>query len=409
MLRSTNQEPANSARPARPASSRRANSDWGAGAASLIAVVLAGACSAAQPDPRPNLLIWLSHGIEASQGPEIALLARSSLRFSRAYAASGETRPALTALLTGQPPGSEIAASEQGSPLSELAERLRAAGYTTRAVLAEDAPDDVADLFGGFEYVQRSPSTEERSQLERMSAERAPWLLLLYAAPDLGAGSGAITDASSSVRPQTTLGDWLRELARLGMTDDTLLAVTADHGVQAVESVAAKQSKTTEPRNRPGPYEERIRVPLLLRPPHGIEARTISQPVSLLSLAPTLLELAGVPAASTQLPSAGSLSPWLFGDPARPSRAPITSRVGRRIAIIEARYKLIADDGTAGHSALEDIELIEQSGRFELFDLAADPLERRNLSTQRPDLRRRLARRLAASQAPLRVDRLSLP
>lgn len=84
------------------------------------------------------------------------------------------------------------------------------------------------------------------------------------------------------------LGELLDELERAGLADSTAVVFTSDHGDMLAERRMV-QKRTF--------YEWSVRVPLVLRLPGGRGAGTsVARPVSLLDLAPTLLDLAGVPA-----------------------------------------------------------------------------------------------------------------
>jgi choline-sulfatase len=72
--------------------------------------------------------------------------------------------------------------------------------------------------------------------------------------------------------------------ARLG--DDTIVAFTSDHGEMLGErGLWYKMSF----------FEQSARVPLFIRVPGGAAPRRVAEPVSLLDVAPTLLELTGAP------------------------------------------------------------------------------------------------------------------
>ncbi|MFO8006627.1 MAG: sulfatase [Candidatus Brocadiia bacterium] len=81
------------------------------------------------------------------------------------------------------------------------------------------------------------------------------------------------------------VGRLIANLDRLGLREDTVLAVTADHGEQFCE-----HGHYNHPRQL---YEEQIHVPLLINRP-GREGAVAAQQVQLVDLAPTLCRLAGV-------------------------------------------------------------------------------------------------------------------
>ncbi len=82
------------------------------------------------------------------------------------------------------------------------------------------------------------------------------------------------------------LGEFFGALRRDGVLDQTAIVVTADHGEEFFEHGRFGHGN--------GPYEELIKVPLMIRVP-GIPARTIDTQVSLVDVAPTVVELAGGP------------------------------------------------------------------------------------------------------------------
>jgi arylsulfatase A-like enzyme len=323
---------------------------------------------------RPDHLGAYGYRREPSS-PHFDTLARSSLLFVRAYAASAQTRPSLASILTGLAPTAHGIGGDTGvmaDQVATLAERLRAAGYETAAVAEGLQRLERDGLLRGFDRRREPPRTGSPMRaavdlLDELASGGAPWLLLVYQTlptrPELRATAGRY--ATRVRAADAGLGELVARLAVLDADERTLIAITADHGV----SLADRSSASV-----PSPYEELIRVPLLLRPPRGVEPRAIQPPVSLLSLAPTLIELTGVEPGAERFP-ATTLSEWLFGDPARRATTAVFSQLAARRAVIETRYKLIRDSA---------------SGEAQLFDLAADPGERRNLAGSRPELHRRL-------------------
>jgi choline-sulfatase len=82
------------------------------------------------------------------------------------------------------------------------------------------------------------------------------------------------------------LGELVAALEETGQAQDTVVVFTSDHGDMLAERGMVQKRCF---------YEWSVRVPLLLRFPDGARAGTsVDDPVSLLDLAPTLLDLAGV-------------------------------------------------------------------------------------------------------------------
>jgi choline-sulfatase len=143
-------------------------------------------------------------------------------------------------------------------------------------------------------------------------------------------------------------------------------------------------------------FEPSVRVPLIVRRAGAPGSRRVRSPVSLLDLAPTLVELAGAP----PLPELDgvSLVPALAGEAAGPGRAVLAEYHAEGVqapsAMIRAgSHKLIA--------SAEDPDL--------LFDLDADPLELTDLAgdpayEQRVrELRAKLSERLDFGEIDRRV------
>ena len=190
-----------------------------------------------------------------------------------------------------------------------------------------------------------------------------------------------------------TVAAVLAAVEAAGQTDDTVVIFTSDNGGLST----AEGSPTSNLPLRTGKgflYEGGIRVPLIVRWPGVVEpGTTTAVPATTLDIAATLLDIAGVrPAAETALDGT-SLRPVLAGG----------SLAGRDLVWHYPHYAnqggrpaaaIIASDGPIPGSE----KLVEhfEDGRVELFDLAIDPGERRDLSAERPDRAAALAARLAA-------------
>jgi arylsulfatase A-like enzyme len=166
------------------------------------------------------------------------------------------------------------------------------------------------------------------------------------------------------------VGRVLEVLDQTGIADDTVVVYASDNGYFLGEhGITGLSSPDGGKRNA---YEESIRIPLLLRYPRRVPAgaRQDAQVLNI-DLAPTLLDLAGLPPPA---PMQGkSWQPLLTGAVARlrgrflyeyfhePPYIPPTM-----VALRRGDYKLIRYPGRPAWR--------------ELFDLRADPYERRNLS-----------------------------
>jgi arylsulfatase A-like enzyme len=197
---------------------------------------------------------------------------------------------------------------------------------------------------------------------------------------------GAITHIDDQV------GRLLGELRRLGMADNTLVLFTADHGNMLGDH--GRWFKGVQ-------YEGSARVPLLWRGPKGSRengGRVVDKVVENTDLMPSILETAGLP-----LPEGVQGRSFLKlarqGDPTWKNRCFSQLRSG---SLLEGGFKYIDNS-------------LDGTGSRELYDLANDPVEHRNLSDD-PRHRERvseMARSMAAWRAdrpaPARVQGMSAP
>jgi hypothetical protein len=153
-----------------------------------------------------------------------------------------------------------------------------------------------------------------------------------------------------------SLGSLFDALKRSGVWDQMLVVVTSDHGEEFMEH--GSLSHTTL-------YDEIVRVPLLIKWPHGDRRGVVNtEPCSAVDLAPTLLEFAGLPILD------------LPGVPLhrRDARDPVFVGTLDQAVIVDA-YKAIFDDAGAPARLFH---LVDDAG--ELVNLAAsDPGRLRSL------------------------------
>lgn len=167
-------------------------------------------------------------------------------------------------------------------------------------------------------------------------------------------------------------GEAFAVLKELGVWDRTIVVLTADHGTGLKEHGRYAGFL---------PYEEQIRVPLLIRVP-GVPPRRVKAPVATIDVAPTLVGLFD-PGGINPFDGV-SLLPLMDGSETSLKREDLVS-----LCAFEDAYALIHDGRYKLHyHRTEDYAL--------LFDLKEDPRERVNLIARRPKIVKELTRRLAA-------------
>jgi arylsulfatase A-like enzyme len=173
------------------------------------------------------------------------------------------------------------------------------------------------------------------------------------------------------------------ELRRAGRLESTTIVFTADQGVLAGEHRL---------RGKNLPYEEAIRVPLVIRSP-GLAAGAVNaDPVVNADLAPTILDLAGVgvPDQLARVIDGVSLRGAMQGDESLTRRAVLLEgrkegvrarrglRVRSYVGVRTARYTYVEHRRARVASRAEGIDLEIGAGRttdIELYDLRRDPYQ----------------------------------
>lgn len=173
----------------------------------------------------------------------------------------------------------------------------------------------------------------------------------------------------------------LKRLDELEMRDDTLIVLTADHGEHLDEhGYYLEHGKS--------PYQPTAHVPLIFRLPGRVpEGRVVTQPVGLIDLVPTVLELVGVPIPADV--QGVSLVPLWSGETGTPYVFMESgTRQPSQLSIRKGSWKL---------SKLRAKEDRERFGRneIELYDLASDPGEREDVRAEHPEIARELEAALA--------------
>ena len=406
---------------------------------------------------RPNIVLitldttradYLScHGAPWATTPALDELAAAGARFERAFASSSLTPVSHATILTGQVnPGHGLRVLSAGSGFrlpsdcETLATRLKAAGYRTGAVHSafpvsryfglERGFDHFDDLAGalvrapGADKTQwdvdllqrRSDDTIDRT-IAWMEGADEPFFLWLHLWDPhdklrlppaevlrvaIGRATAAgLTDPDDQIYAaevsyqDSQLGRLFAGLAASGLEDTTLVAVTADHG----QGLSDGQRLHGWAMHRMV-YREQLHVPLILRGPGVPRGLVVPTQVRTADITPTLLELAGVPRGDT-----GALDPALDGaslspllrEGHGPHRVVYADQIngydhnaGMRLARPDAAFLFSLSDG--------DWKVVfrpHMPERSELFHLARDPLEERDVRAEHPAEYLRLVAELA--------------
>jgi choline-sulfatase len=363
-------------------------------------------------------------GYDLSTSPQLDRLASSGLRFTRAISQAPWTTASIGSLLTSKYP-TELGFVDERSALPEealtLAELLRSAGARTGAVVSHSFCSDEYNFDQGFESFDdsnvlghvgvSSPGVTglALSFLEEHKDERFfLWVHYFdphfaytlhepfdfapdsaYAGPvksemrfsELNALTLAPPDVEQLHRlydseiafTDAAIGQLLDKLEQLGLTDDTMVVFTADHGEEFLDHGRLGHSKTL--------YQELVHVPAIVRCPDWAPG-VVDTPVGNVDLYPTVLSCLG-------LPQPEGLAGRPLG-PAPPEPRPVFTESGRRnrlAAVISGDLKLIGN----------------RKKGYELYDLGSDPQERVDLSQTREAEYDSLLSELSTWQASVRA------
>jgi len=192
------------------------------------------------------------------------------------------------------------------------------------------------------------------------------------------------------------LGELFADLSRLGLDDKTLVVVTADHGEAFGEHGFYCMHRTI--------YEETLRVPLILRYSGRISpGQRLQVPVHHVDIAPTVLQYAGLPLSKTL--AGEGLAPLISDGAPFPTRPVFAVHTNLNAAMVrDGPWKLIFSrpevkaNWIAASKREGRIPLIHPVSE-ELYDIASDPGETKDVADINPTIVERL-RRLYAERFP---------
>lgn len=356
--------------------------------------------------------------------PELDRLAGEGLRLDRAYAAAPVCSPTRAAVLTGRHPyrygvwcyGDPLRAQERS-----LAQDLAAAGYATGhfgkwhlegqrgpgTAVAADNPlgpsafgfqewrslsnfFETDPVFGSAKGPVQGSGDGSEAVAEQANAfiaaaakAKRPFLAVLwFGSPhvphqplpaDLQAAGGN-AKFGELLGVDRAVGSLRAQLAKAGVERDTLIWYTSDNGSDDSSGCGGLRGK------KGSVYEGGLRVPGILHWPERIKPGRSALPVVSSDIRPTVLALCGAKDGAAGRPGDGvDLSPLIAGK-AMGQRPPICFWY-------EGKGKVKKPEPDRGSAAILDgsLKLHRTPKGWELYDLAADPAEARNLAEKQPN------------------------
>ena len=282
-----------------------------------------------------------AYGYPRETTPSIDALARSAIRYDRAYSQSSWTTPSTASILTGRYP-SQLGVRKQTDPLPDhatlLPEILRAHGYRTGAVVShvfiserwnfDQGYDefDASNSRGHAAVTSASVSDAAIEFIESSFPQGPSFLLVHYFDPHFDyiehedfrfsedtdyegwVKSGMLFGDLRRKRHEMNDDDFRRLLAlydseiaftdhhigrvldairALGFWDESLVVLSADHGEEFMEHDKFAHGRTL--------YEEQIRVPLIIKWPNAKQGAVSRRLVQSIDVLPSLLDYLEVP------------------------------------------------------------------------------------------------------------------
>lgn len=413
----------------------------------LLSILFLAGCGPRVADDAPRRIFFITvdtlradhmslYGYPRQTSPDLARLAAGGVVFDGAIAQWPKTGASFASMFTGQYPQTtgltHRAAMRVPEEYLTLPELFQESGYTTlgvvsNAVLASkfgwnDGFDEFQETWGGGDFPEDPhafrnmihapkvnelalPLLEKHAKAERLfvwlhyTDPHAPYMLPegvsnpflndeLFQGDTLvprkvarGYKLGGRDDLKYYVAQydaNVLVADlYIRKVldrARdLGLLEDSLIVFTADHG----ESLGEHGSWFE---HGPLPYNTTARVPLFFVRDGLAAGSRINRPVELIDLYPTLRDLV-VPGQEVPDLEGKSLAGFLRGQD-NPDFKLAFSEAGEKPryfrSVQDGRWKLVL--GVGGR----------RGDRMELYDLAADPQETRNVATLHPEELRRL-------------------
>ena len=371
--------------------------------------------SAAGADPfvpasvQPNIVIYLVdtlradhlgvYGYRRDTSPNLDRWAQESVLFEQAYSPTSWTRPAMVSLFSGRDAvshGVEDRLDVIPDDVELLSQRLQQTGYTTYAAVTNPnvLPEwgfargfDVFEDLGAAGHAATADRVTDfvAKRIDEMVAQQ-PFLLYLHlidphAPYDPPPPYDTRFPSSPALPLKQSIGRYDGEIAYVDdefgrftnlleendLSQNTLVVFTSDHGEELLDHGGFGHGGNL--------YEETVRIPLILRMPGAQFAGShIVSPVSLIDIAPTIMALVGQsmgPDADgrslLELLPAGPVDLWADRD----------------------LFLSLYTTGPQSHSIQGVVSGLHKYLRRsrptvseEVFDLSADPREKRNLANR---------------------------
>jgi len=391
-------------------------------AVALVSLAALGVVTGCAGDRRATRIVFVTldttradrlgcYGYADAATPNLDRLAQDAIVFEQAVSSVPTTLPAHSTMFTGLYPQDHGVrynlVFRLGSEAATLAEILRDAGYATAGFPATFIVGRQFGLQQGFDTYPDPPGSESGPKdpmshaglpagtgvdralawIETQPAGAKQFVWLHFYDPHVPYAPPFPYASQFRDRPydgeiaymDAQFGRLLEALEESDRWDETLLIVVGDHGEGLYDHGERLHGSLV--------YESTQHVPLIVRAP-GSRPRRVPDPVGLVDLFPTVLEIAGLEPRATRGTNLGAA---IYGR--------------GRIPLRDVYFESLAGSLNYGWAELRGLrhgpwKLID-APRTELYHVERDPAERDNLAGREADRRGEMLAALAALADPL--------
>ena len=355
-----------------------------------------------------------AYGYKGIETPNLDKLRADSILYQHAYSHVPLTLPSHVTLLTGMLPGDNGMRDNMGNRLAAnvptVQELLKKNGYATGAAVSAFVLRRETGLARGFDFYDDSTKSMA-GELMLGRIQRVGGKTLEAAQSWLDAQSGKpfffflhLYDPHTPYEPpepflskyknhydgeiaysDSVIGDLIAELKKNGVYDKALIIFLSDHGEGLNEHGEEEHGLFL--------YREALQVPLMVKLPKSRKGgSTVSLPVQLVDVFPTILERTATPAPKQGHRVGQSLLSFLGGGAVREIYS-------------ETYYPKLHFGWSDLHSLIDGDEHFIRAPQAELYNLASDPGEKNNTIAEN----RRSYTKLRADIEPFLKEPTSAP
>jgi arylsulfatase A len=232
-----------------------------------------------------------------------------------------------------------------------------------------------------------------------------------FAAPRFQGKSPAGPHGDFILQLDWIVGELMKTLTELGVVDNTIVIFTSDNGPEVTTTLHMRADHQHDPAHpwrgiKRDQWEGGHRVPFLVRWPDKIKANSTSdQLTSLTDIMATIAEITDSALPHHCAEDSFSMLPAWLGHATAPIRPYLLTQSfsAKFLAIRRGNWKYLDHTGSGGNNYETNPKLkpyhIPDSAPAQLYDLASDPRETKNLLTEKPEIAEELKELLEKSKA----------